>query len=45
MELYARFLRVTSREGRLVLDPFVGCVTILVATEKLQRQRVGMGIR
>ena len=44
LELYARFLRAASREGDVVLDPFAGCATTLVAAEHLQRQWVGMDI-
>ena len=37
-------LRASSNEGDIVLDPFAGCATTLVAAEHLQRQWVGMDI-
>ncbi len=42
--LYERMIRASSKEGDIVLDPFAGCATTLVAAEKLQRQWVGMDI-
>lgn len=42
--LYERIVRASSNEGDVVLDPFCGCATTLVAAEKLQRQWVGMDI-
>ena len=44
VELYERMIRASSNEGDVVLDPFAGCATTLVAAEKLQRQWVGMDI-
>ena len=44
LELYERMLKASSNEGDIVLDPFAGCATTLVAAEKLQRQWVGMDI-
>ena len=44
LELYERMIRASSNEGDIVLDPFAGCATTLVAAEKLQRQWVGMDI-
>ena len=42
--LYERIIKASSNEGEIVLDPFAGCATTLVAAEKLQRQWVGMDI-
>jgi len=44
LALYERMIRASSDEGDIVLDPFAGCATTLVAAEKLQRQWVGMDI-
>ena len=42
--LYERIIHASSNEGDIVLDPFAGCATTLVAAERLQRQWVGMDI-
>lgn len=42
--LYERMIRASSNEGNIVLDPFAGCATTLVAAESLNRQWVGMDI-
>ena len=42
--LYERMLLASSHEGDIVLDPFCGCATTLVAAERLNRQWVGMDI-
>ena len=44
LPLYARIVAASSNEGDVVLDPFAGCATTLVAAEKLQRQWVGIDI-
>lgn len=44
LPLYERIIRASSNEGDIVLDPFAGCATTLVAAEKLGRQWVGMDI-
>ena len=44
LALYERMILASSNEGDVVLDPFAGCATTLVAAEKLQRQWVGMDI-
>ena len=44
LALYERMIRASSNPGDIVLDPFAGCATTLVAAEKLQRQWVGMDI-
>ena len=42
--LYERIIRVSSDPGDIVLDPFCGCATTLVAAERLGRQWIGMDI-
>ena len=37
-------IRASSNKGDIVCDPFAGCATTLVATEKLNRQWTGMDI-
>ncbi|MXY97427.1 MAG: hypothetical protein F4Z29_06680 [Gemmatimonadetes bacterium] len=44
LTLYARIVAASSNEGDVVLDPFAGCATTLVAAEKLGRQWVGIDI-
>ena len=42
--LYKRIIEASSSEGDIVLDPFAGCATTLVAAERLRRQWVGIDI-
>ncbi len=44
LALYERIIKASSNEGDIVLDPFCGCATTLVAAERLKRQWVGMDI-
>ena len=44
LALYERIIRASSNLGDIVLDPFCGCGTTLVAAEWLGRQWVGMDI-
>ncbi len=44
LTLYDRIIRASSNEGDIVLDPFAGCATTLVAAERLGRQWVGIDI-
>ena len=44
LPLYERMIQASSNEGDLVLDPFAGCATTLVAAERLGRRWVGMDI-
>ena len=44
LALYERIIEASSNVGDIVLDPFAGCATTLVAAERLQRQWVGMDI-
>ena len=42
--LLERAIKASSNEGDVVLDPFCGCATALVASEKLDRKWVGIDI-
>ena len=44
VELYERIVKAASNTDAKVLDPFCGCATTLVASEKLQRKWVGIDI-
>ena len=44
LALYERIIRASSNEGDIVLDPFAGCATTVVAAELLNRQWIGMDI-
>lgn len=44
LRLYERLIATSSRKGDVVLDPFAGCATTLVAAELRGRQWVGMDI-
>ena len=44
LSLYERFIRASSYEDEIVLDPFAGCTTTLVAAERLKRKWVGIDI-
>ena len=44
LTLYERVITASSNEGDMVLDPFAGCATTLIAAEKLRRQWVGIDI-
>ena len=44
LALYERIVKASSKEGDVVLDPFAGCATTLVAAESLRRQWVGIDI-
>ena len=42
--IYERIIKASSNEGDIVLDPFAGCATTLVAAERLGRQWAGIDI-
>lgn len=44
LALLERILQASSNEGDVVLDPFAGCGTAVMAAEKLNRQWVGIDI-
>ncbi len=44
LALLERIINASSNEGDIVLDPFCGCATALVAAEKLEREWVGIDI-
>ena len=44
LALYERIVKASSNESDVVLDPFAGCATTLVAAEKLKRNWVGIDL-
>ena len=44
IELYKRIVAASSNEGALVLDPFCGCGTTLMAAESLNRHWIGIDL-
>ena len=44
LALYRRIIRASSNPGDVVLDPFAGCATTVVAAEQEGRQWLGMDI-
>jgi len=44
LALLDRILRASSNEGDVVLDPFCGCATTLVAADRLGREWVGIDL-
>ena len=42
--LLDRIIRASSNEGDIIMDPFAGCATACVASERLDRQWVGIDI-
>ena len=42
VKLYSRFVLASTNPGDLVLDPFCGCATTIVAAENAGRQWIGM---
>ena len=44
LELLYRIINAGSNEGDVILDPFCGCATTMVAAEQLNRQWVGIDI-
>ena len=42
--LYKRIIAASSNEGDIVLDPFCGCATTLIAAETLNRQWIGIDL-
>ena len=44
VQLLERIIRSSSNEGDLVLDPFCGCGTTMVAAERLRRSWIGIDV-
>ena len=44
LALLERIIQASSNEGDVVLDPFCGCATALIAAEKLGRQWIGIDL-
>ena len=44
LTLYERIINATSNQGDVVVDPFAGCATTLIAAERLNRKWVGIDI-
>ena len=44
LELLERIIKASTNEGDMVLDPFCGCATALVAAENLGRQWIGIDL-
>ena len=42
--LYRRFIEASSNPGEVVLDPFCGCATTLIAAEQSGRQWIGIDL-
>ncbi len=44
LALLERIIKASSNEGDIVLDPFCGCATTCIASEKLKRQWIGIDV-
>lgn len=44
IELYERIIKASSNEGDIIFDPFAGCATTLIASERQLRGWVGVDI-
>ena len=44
LALLDRIIKASSNEGDMILDPFCGCATALVAADRLNRQWVGIDL-
>ena len=45
LKLYERIIKASSNEGDLVLDPFCGCATTIIAAQNLNRRWIGIDRR
>ena len=45
LKLYQRIIEASSNEGDLVLDPFCGCATTIIAANNLNRRWIGIDRR
>ena len=44
VELLERIVKTSSNEGDIILDPFCGCGTAVIASEKLHRHWIGIDV-
>ena len=44
LSLLERIIKASSNRGDIILDPFCGCATTCIASEKLQRQWIGIDL-
>ena len=44
LALLERIIKASSNEGETILDPFCGCATALIASEKLDRKWIGIDL-
>ncbi|GAB6154263.1 hypothetical protein JCM17380_30130 [Desulfosporosinus burensis] len=44
LELLERIIKACSKENQIILDPFCGCGTAIVAAEKLNRRWIGIDV-
>lgn len=45
LALYSRIIEASSKEGDIVLDPFCGCATTIIAANNLKRRWIGIDRR
>lgn len=45
LKLYERIIEASSNKGDIVLDPFCGCATTIIAANKLKRRWIGIDRR
>ena len=45
LKLYERIIEASSNEGEIVLDPFCGCATTIIAANNLKRRWIGIDRR
>ena len=45
LALYERIIQASSKEGDLILDPFCGCATTIIAANNLKRRWIGIDRR
>lgn len=45
LKLYGRMIEASSNEGDIVLDPFCGCATTIIAANNLKRRWIGIDRR
>ena len=45
LKLYSRMIEASSNEGDIILDPFCGCATTIIAAKNLKRRWIGIDRR